>query len=214
MTEQEASPTALPHETQLLAPHPESVPHLPSTASEIASEISGTIAEPWLRFFARLVDIQIWAFLLAFTAGLLLPSLFQGQSFLTGGFGSKLFGWLLIPFALAVDAVSYSLLGNTPGKWVAGIKVKSLAGDKVSFLTYLKRNFSLYWFGLGLDIPLVVLVTMWRNYSHAEGNETVRWDESTGTRAFVRAPSTPRIVAIGAIGLLSYVRETAQMISR
>jgi hypothetical protein len=42
----------------------------------------------------------------------------------------------------------------------------------------------------------------------------VRWDESTGTKAFVRAPSTPRIVAIGAIWLLSYVRETAQMISR
>jgi uncharacterized RDD family membrane protein YckC len=214
MTEQEASPTAPPHETQPLAPHPESIYQPASTASEIAPEISGMIADPWLRFFARFVDIQIWAFLVALTAGLLLPSLFKDQSFLTGRLGSRLFGWLLIPFALALDAVSYSLFGNTPGKWIAGIKVKSLAGDKVSFRTYLKRNFILYWFGLGLDIPLVVLVTLWRNYRHAEGNETVRWDESTGTRAFVRAPSTPRIVAVGAIWLLLYVWETAQMISR
>ena len=85
---------------------------------------------------------------------------------------------IFAPFALGLDATTYSVFGNTPGKWVAGIKVKSVAGDKVSFQTYLKRNFSLYSFGLGLDIPIVVLVTLWRSYGQAEGDEIVRWDNN------------------------------------
>jgi uncharacterized RDD family membrane protein YckC len=72
---------------------------------------------------------------------------------------------------MILDAVAYALFGNTLGKWTAGIKVKSVSGDKVSFLTYLKRNFGMYLFGYGAGIPIVNLVTMGSNYSRAEGRE-------------------------------------------
>jgi uncharacterized RDD family membrane protein YckC len=207
MTEQEVPPMEQPP-----APHPESISHPPSTTSEFAPSVSRMIADPWPRFFARMVDLQLWGLLLAFMAALLLPWLFEDRAFLTSQLGSRFFGWILIPFALGLDAVVYTLLGNTPGKWIAGIKVKSLAGDKVSFPTYLKRNCSLYWFGLGLDIPIVVLVTMWSNYGHAEGNETVRWDESTGTRPFIRVASTIRVMTIGAIWFLLYAWQLVEFI--
>lgn len=213
MTEQEAPPTTPPQEIPEPPPHPESGHHTPMSVPEAAPEISGIVAGPWLRFFARSVDIQIWSVLLAFTAGLLLPALFADNAFLTGQLGSRLFGWALVPFALALDAAAYSVFGNTPGKFTAGIKVKSLAGDKVSFSTYLKRNFGMYWFGLGADIPIVVLVTMWSNYGRAEGNEAVRWDESAATRPFVKAASTPRFAAIAAIWVLLLAWELSQLVT-
>jgi uncharacterized RDD family membrane protein YckC len=211
MTEQEASPPAPPGEKPALPPHPESLSHLASDPAETAPVIRGSIADPWLRFFARFVDIQIEIFVLYIVAGLLVPALFQSRLFLSGQLGSKLIGVIFVPFALALDAVAYSVFSNTPGKWIAGIKVKSVAGDKVSFQTYLKRNFGLYWFGLGLDIPIVVLVTLWRSYGQAAGDEIVRWDKNTGTRAFMTVASTLRLVAIGAIWLLFYGWQAVQM---
>jgi uncharacterized RDD family membrane protein YckC len=206
MTEHEAAPIepGLPIQPPP-APHPESILQAPSTGSESSPQISGLIAEPWLRFFARSVDIHVWGLVLAFMMGLFFPSWFEGHAFLTSKLGSTVFEWALVPFSLLLDAGAYHLFGNTPGKWTAGIRVKSLAGEKVSFLTYLKRNFGLYWFGLGTGIPLVSLVTIWRSYQIVEGHETVRWDEGTGTRALVKSTSTPRLVTIGVIWFLLYV---------
>ena len=53
---------------------------------------SGSIADPWLRFFARFVDIQIEILVLSIVAGLLVPALFQSRLFLSGQLGSKLIG--------------------------------------------------------------------------------------------------------------------------
>jgi uncharacterized RDD family membrane protein YckC len=200
VTEQEAPPTTL----QEPAPHPQSIVHSPSIALESGPGISGLTAGPWLRFFARSVDIHIGAILLAVVVGLLLPSLFQANAFFTGQLGTMLFGWLLLPFVMVLDAIAYALFGNTLGKWTAGIKVKTIAGEKVSFLTYLKRNFRMYIFGYGTGFPFVSLVTMGSNYSRAEGHDVARWDESAGTRPFVKSISTPRLVVIGAIWLGLY----------
>ena len=208
MTEQEAPPMMSAPE---LDPHPESLDRSsPPAAAPSALEIAGIIADPWLRFFARIVDLQIWLLILGFATGLVLPSLFDDGAFLTGQLGSRLFTWVLTPVALLLDALSYRFLGNTPAKWLAGIKVKSLAGDKVSFSTYLKRNLGVYWFGLGTGFPVVTLVTMGINYRPAEEREPARWDESTGTRAFVKAHSNPRLVLVGAIWLLIFIWETVQ----
>lgn len=211
MTEQELPSMESPRGIEDPAQHPESLDHALSTGSGIAPQLSGVIAEPWLRFFARFVDLQIWVLILAFMSGFLLPSLFEQHPFFATQLGSWVFGWFLVPIAMILDAGAYSLFGNTPGKWMAGIRVKSLAGDKVSFKTYLKRNFGMYWFGLGMDIPIVVLVTLWSSYSSAEIQEAVRWDEITGTRPFVRARSIPRLVVIGAIWLLLIALQVVQI---
>jgi uncharacterized RDD family membrane protein YckC len=199
----------VPLTTPALPPHPESLSHLPSTATETAPVGSGTIAGPWLRFFARSVDIHIGVFLLSLVVAILLPSLFQANGFFASQLGSTLFGMLLLPFAMAFDAAAYAICGNTLGKWTAGIKVKTIAGDRVSFFAYLKRNFSLYIFGYGAGIPIVCLVTMGSSYSHAEVQEPARWDETAGTRPFVNSVSTPRLVVVGAIWLVFFAGEIA-----
>jgi hypothetical protein len=150
--------------------------------------------------------------LLAVALGILRPSLFQANGFFTGQLGTNLFGWLLIPFVMVFDAIAYTLFGNTLGKWTAGIKVKSIAGEKISFVSYLKRNFGVYLFGLGTGIPIVSLVTMGSNYNHAEGQDPARWDQSAGTRPFVKSTSTPRLVVVGAIWLVLFAWDIATSI--
>jgi uncharacterized RDD family membrane protein YckC len=211
VTEQEVPPATPPLEE--LAPHPESMVHAPSLTPESVPEISGLIAGPWLRFFARSVDIFIGSALLAFVVGMFLPTLFEAHGIFTGHLGARLFGAILLPFVMVLDAITYSLFGNTLGKWTAGIKVKTSAGDKVSFPSYLKRNFGMYVFGYGAGIPIVSLVTMGTNYSRAEGRDPARWDESAATRPFVKSISTPRTVVIGAIWLAFFASEIFALIS-
>jgi uncharacterized RDD family membrane protein YckC len=175
----------------------------------LAPVASGIIADPWLRFFARSVDIHIGVLLLGFVVGFLVPSLFETDAFFTGQLGSVLLGCLLLPFVMVLDSVAYALFGNTLGKWTAGIKVKTVSGGKVSFFTYLKRNFGMYLFGYGAGIPIVSLVTMGSNYSRAENRDPARWDDRAGTRPFVKSISTPRTVVVGAIWLVFYAGDIA-----
>ncbi len=211
MTEEEVPPATPPLEEP--AAHPEGMVHTPSITPESAPEISGRIAGPWLRFFARSVDIFIESALLAFVVGMFLPTPFEADGVFTGHLGARLFGVILLPFVMVLDAIAYSLFGNTLGKWTAGIKVKTMAGDKVSFPTYLKRNFGMYVFGYGAGIPIVSLVTMGTNYSRAEGQDPVRWDESAATRPFVKSISTTRTVVIGAIWLALFASDIFASIS-
>ena len=53
---------------------------------------------------------------------------------------------------------------------------------------------------------------MGSNYSRAEGHDVARWDESAGTRPFVKSISTPRLVVIGAIWLGLYAWDLAASI--
>jgi hypothetical protein len=79
VTEGETLPTTPP--LQEPAPHPESVVHRPLTPIETTPVVSGIIADPWLRFFARSVDIHIGMILMAFVVGILLPSLLGSALF-------------------------------------------------------------------------------------------------------------------------------------
>jgi uncharacterized RDD family membrane protein YckC len=191
------------------APHPGSVDRPASIASDKTPEVAGIIAKPWLRFFARSVDNSIWILILSVATGFVWPEWFEDKAFMTSRVGSYLLAWVLLPFALILDATSYALLGNSLGKWIAGIKVKSLAGEKVSLLTYLKRNFGVYIFGLGTNFPLVTLLTLWSSYGRAEEGGAMRWDADNATRPFVNSMSTVRLVLIGAIWALFFVGNLA-----
>lgn len=74
--------------------------------------------------------------------------------------------WLVLYFAL----VTWMLGGRTPGKWLCGIRVVSLNGDRLSFKSSLKRALG---FGLFQSIP--------------GRGKTTRHDEKVGTMV-VRDP--------------------------
>jgi hypothetical protein len=95
---------------------------------------------------------------------------------------------LLLPLALVLDAGLYWALGNTPGKALAGIKALAQGGSHMlSAPVYLGRNFAVYFFGLGLGLPLVSLFTLIYGYVHAEAGEMSTWDRLCRSRVYALA---------------------------
>ncbi|MBV8804503.1 MAG: RDD family protein [Sinobacteraceae bacterium] len=146
-------------------------------------------APPWRRFWARWLDVILGTFLIGVVITALRPSLYDGLL----AQHETLFGLLLFPCALLGDALVYAVFGNTPGKAIAGIQVVAdRTGERLTFLNYLKRNFELYIFGLGLGVPLFNLFLQIANYRRATRGEWSPWDVSAESQVIARSTGPMR----------------------
>ena len=92
-----------------------------------------------------------------------------------------LFGIVLLPFILALDAVIFATARNTPGKAMLGIRVVDERGERLSFGDYLMRNFRLWIGGIWFGIPLVSLIPMFNQGRRLENGERASYDVAGGT---------------------------------
>ncbi|MDM0021356.1 RDD family protein [Variovorax saccharolyticus] len=135
------------------------------------------LAGPWRRFFAQLLDI--WSlcvpvgYLLGMVAGRFWPAFGLWMSSPSSGTG---LGFLMIPLALIAQAFVFGLFGTTLGKVLFGVRVTLLGGARPTFLQYFGRLLGLYWAGLGLGVPFVNLVTMWRQYARVKSGQPASYD--------------------------------------
>src|SRR6185437_11435312 len=181
-------------------------------------------ATPWRRYWARLIDLTVSMFLVAVMTGAIRPSLI-GQ--LNAAVGAK---WvvllLLLPVALVLDAGIYQALGNTPGKAIAGIKALTQDGRRMlSAPVYLGRNFGVYFFGIGLGLPLVNLFTLIYGYRRAAAGEMSTWDRLCGSRVCALTEGTRRtwlaaglyalaVIAVVALGMHTRHRQSTYVATR
>jgi len=139
------------------------------------------LARPWPRYWARMFDVLIWSSLLVVSAVIWLPAP-VAESF---GYANGQLAYLaVLPFAMVLDSIVYSLCGNTPGKWLGGIRVLDAGGAKIKFWPHLKREFTVYVRGLGLGIGIVSLFTLISAYRKSAANEVLSWDRELQTGAF------------------------------
>lgn len=144
-----------------------------------------TIARPWPRYWARMIDIWLEVAVLSFILGLLSPSLFQSGAILdSDGPLKNLTGLLLLPVAMIADAVVYTFLGNSLGKAILGIRVRHTEGARLSFGTYSYRNFQAYIHGLGIGFPLISLFTLLSSHRRASRLEPLSWDTGSNSRPY------------------------------
>jgi uncharacterized RDD family membrane protein YckC len=190
----------------------------PAAATAIAPAVPEltpppNLAAPWQRFWARSLDILIWSTLIGFLVGILWPSLFQKGGFFAETGGEQILGWLIMPFAFGIDAIAFAAFGNTLGKWIAGVKVMGLRGERLGFLAYMRRNGGVYWAGLGTGFPLVSLFTLLSSYNRASKGEVLSWDQNNGTRSYAVSDSRVRLwlVAIIYLSLFAVLRVIGAM---
>jgi hypothetical protein len=156
-------------------------------------------ATPWRRYWSRQLDLLFGGLLVAFPFGLLWPSLFDADGPLSGRIGARMFGWLALPAVMVLDAMMYSVFGNTLGKKIGGIKVVGTNDAPVRFRAYLRRNFGVYWSGLGTGFPLISLITLVRSYDRAVSHERLPWDAAVGTRVVEVSKSPARTWVVGTV---------------
>jgi uncharacterized RDD family membrane protein YckC len=168
-----------------------------------SSGVPSQLARAWSRYWARNLDLFLWSCLLFFLLGMFAPGLFEPGGLLAGLNDYFVF-LLVLPFAMFVDTVAYAAFGNTPGKWICGIRILDLSGEKVPFLRNLLRNLKVYVFGLGAGIPIVTLFTCIGSHSRLTAGELLSWDDQSCTRVFQVKPGAWRtyIAAIAYVALV------------
>lgn len=137
-----------------------------------------TPAGPWSRYFARILDLALGVFIVGVAMAALDFDPFAGiRPPRLADFLSSL---AVTPLALAIDAVVMAAIGTTPGKALFGIRVRAMGGSKLSFGQAILRNLGMWFFGLGLGIPIVTVVTLIVSARKLWKGDVVAWDDFGG----------------------------------
>ena len=168
------------------------IPH-PSLQEALLDSLTCSFATRWPRFFARIFDVWWEMLLVSFAIGAVLGRYSADfVEWINGPGTSQLFGILCLPIGLILDASLYSLIGNTPGKALLGLKVCTLDNRSLSYSQYLTRNFSIWVNGLALGFPLINLFTMGYQSSRLGKGQQASYDEYTGYRVHAKPIGFPR----------------------
>ena len=186
------------------APARTAAPPLPARESPEES----ALAAPWPRFWARHFDMLITVSFLAALVGAVVPSISDAVAPGSGRLNGQLLGWILLPFAMVVDAGIYAAFGTTLGKAIVGVSVRDSDGGRLGLARYLRRNFGVWWAGLGTGFPLVSLVTLSRAYGKAKTQEPLSWEEATDARSLDVGVSTARTT----LAAVLYIAITAALV--
>lgn len=152
------------------------------------------------RCFARLFDVG-WETGAVGVAIALLPGKHRDafSDWMSEPGNPLLFALLCVPVAMMLDASVYRVAGNTPGKALLGLKVTTLAGGRLSWSAYWRRNLAVWVRGLGCGIPFVNLVTMWRRGREVSAGADAAYDVKTGHQAIAAAIGVERKAAFGVL---------------
>ncbi|MEZ5692078.1 MAG: RDD family protein [Rickettsiales bacterium] len=149
---------------------------------------------PWRRFWARWVDYSIWGFFLfsalvffILNSGLVFPEYLDNRVFLSISIVTT---WVIIePFFIA-------LWGSTPGKWMLGVKVLRIEGNKLSLSESVLRSIQVWLKGLAIGFPLFNLFAMARARTKLVNEGSTSWDTPKGNQVFISKPSWLGIVML------------------
>lgn len=142
-------------------------------------------AGSWLRFGARHNDLFVEMILSTLSIVLFCYTMKNDSIY---NYYSLLMIILIIPLLLIFDTLIYIIFGNTFGKWCYGIKVINKTGTKLSLNEYIKRDWYVLFYGLGLLIPIVYIISMWTQYKSVKHNNTSLYDEKLGYKVISYEP--------------------------
>lgn len=142
---------------------------------ELVSDGRKTAPHPWRRYFARVLDISIYNFVLTFilTAFLRINILYRNAT---------LWNFLIMPLSillmLFLEPLWLHLFGKTPGKAVFGLRVLTDGGERLSYEQGFERTWGIIARGMGYAIiPFFNLYRMWQSYKVCIDGESLEWEE-------------------------------------
>jgi len=130
--------------------------------------LPGGVHHPWRRFFARFIDTFMWSVVLYFIVSTVCENLFISSL-------------MVVPLSIILEATLISITGNTLGKWIFGIALKTTSGGKLLFNQALSRSLRVVFQGAGLGIPIICFFTQIFAYRRLIRTGTTLWDMATET---------------------------------
>ena len=129
---------------------------------------------PWLRYFARGLDVGL--------AGLVV----SGAAYL--GLHAQLSSW--------VASFLICRLGTTPGKWIFGIRVEGFDGGRIGYGAAVGRTLQVFIVGEGAGIPFVNLICNIVSYRAYLRGEVRSWEEGSVERFRPRGVAGPVLFVV------------------
>lgn len=116
------------------------------------------LAGAWRRCVARILDL--W--LVAMPTWMLMAAALAHfwPEIMARSYAMCALALVQLPLVLLAEAGIYGCLGNTPGKALLRIMVTNCDGSCPSAAQYLRRQAGVYWYGLGMGLPIIGLIAM------------------------------------------------------
>jgi uncharacterized RDD family membrane protein YckC len=131
----------------------------------------GTQTRPWVRYWARSIDIALICIIVGIPIGAVLPDGLNNRLV------DQLIQFLALTLWIPIEAALIATFGCTPGKALLRVRVNNKNGSNLSFGQALSRSFGVWLKGLGTGlIPLVTLVTSLFAYNSLSKKGVTTWD--------------------------------------
>lgn len=143
---------------------------------------------PWLRCFARGIDLFLIGLVLGFIKGYVFILHFNIP--VPAFIAIVLFLWIFF------EAGFLALAGKTPGKLFLNISVTNSGGKNPHFVNALKRSFSVWLKGMGLGFILFTPITMFISYYKLKKEKITSWDRKGKFKVKYRPINTSRYVLL------------------
>src|SRR5262245_61156664 len=142
-----------------------------------APEFGGALVEeapqtrPWVRYWARSIDIALICIIVVIPIGAVLP---DG---LNNCMVNQLIQFLALTLWIPIESALIATFGCTPGKALLRVRVSDKNGSNLSFGQALSRSFGVWWRGLGTWlIPFVTLITCLVAHNDLSNKGATTWD--------------------------------------
>ncbi len=129
---------------------------------------------PWVRLFARSIDIFIWGFLIRELLKLISISTYEDLLSIANGY---VINAVIYALWIFVEGFAISKFGYTFGKWLLNIHVGNCDRTRLNTKTSLKRVLGVWIYGEGLGIPVLSFVTYIMSYFYLKNNKITKWDK-------------------------------------
>jgi len=140
---------------------------------------------PWVRFFARLIDIGLVYLLLIVVLGvcsLIFPPIAGALAYLARNpaIDIVLTTMVTILILALIEPLFITNYGQTPGKWLLNTKVLNSEGGFLTPSQAWERSLGVYIYGFLIGIPVIFLVTLLIESSRLEKEGKTSWDRKGG----------------------------------
>ena len=156
----------------------------------------------WFRYMARSIDMTIGTIFIGLVFGLLLgllsvvlSSLIEIPWDILKDIPEFFVGVVIVFLYLIVEASMFSSFKTSLGKKLFGISVTDSNNKYLEFSVALKRNFTLWFRGMALSIPLLSFITMVIAYQNYIDKGITSWDHDNEVVVHYKSISKPRVVA-------------------
>lgn len=151
----------------------------------------GEQIRPWVRYWARMLDVLLFSLPSGVVIGVFWPELIYSSD----PASDWALGLIILLAWAFIEPLCLSVFGTTPGKALFRISLRLRNGQKMDYSTALARSLKVWLRGMGMGLPLVSLVTLIIAHGKLKRGGVTTWDADGGFEVVHRPVGVGRALA-------------------